>query len=506
MDLVQRQFTQLDHNILHLSVHKDTARQKHAVNIVCTIGPPSQSVEELKGLIKAGMTVARLNCSHGNHAFHRKTIQNVRKAAAEMNVIIAIAVDTKGPEIRTGRFAVEGDVLMPIGHEIVLTVDPAFENACTKDIIYVDYPNIVDVIKVGQNVYIDDGLLALKVTAIDGNQLKTVVTNPHKISSRRGVNLANVVVDLPPVSEQDVADLQFAVDNKVDLVFASFVTTPEQVRSVRKCLGDSDIRIFSKISNAEGVEKFDEILAETDGVMVARGHLGCEIPLEKVFVAQKMMVSKCNAVGKPVIVATQMLESMMANPRPTRAEVSDVANAVLDGADAVMLSGETAAGDYRKESVEIMRKITVEGQLASREECLFESIKAVRSLPIQPDESIACAAVNSAYELQAKAIIALTELGLTASIVAKYRPMCPIVAVTSNSAIARRLVVHRFVRPVITDIQRNEREARIQFGIDYCKAENICRKGDRVVLIHGGAPTTGPFENHATLTRIIVVP
>eukprot|EP00659_Diplonema_papillatum_P012242 gene12242-18911_t len=305
MDLVQRRGTQLDHNIQHLKVHKEASVQKRAVNIVCTIGPPSQSVEEIKGLIEAGMTVARMNFSHGNHEFHKKTVDNVRKAAAEMNVIIAIAVDTKGPEIRTGKFAVEGDVLMPIGHEIVLTVDPAFENACTKDIIYVDYPNIVDVIKVGQNVYIDDGLLALKVTAIDGNQLKTVVTNPHKISSRRGVNLPNVEVDLPAVSKQDVADLQFAVDNKVDLVFASFIRTPEQVRSVRKCLGDSDIRIFSKIENAEGVEKFDKILAETDGVMVARGDLGCEIPLEKVFVAQKIMVSKCNAAGKPIIVATQ---------------------------------------------------------------------------------------------------------------------------------------------------------------------------------------------------------
>eukprot|EP01059_Diplonema_ambulator_P008894 TRINITY_DN18665_c0_g1_i1.p1 TRINITY_DN18665_c0_g1~~TRINITY_DN18665_c0_g1_i1.p1 ORF type:complete len:573 (+),score=216.81 TRINITY_DN18665_c0_g1_i1:216-1721(+) len=499
-----------------LNIYNDNAKLRKAVGIVCTIGPVSQSVEELKTLMNAGMTVCRMNLSHGDHAFHETTLNNTRQAAQELGHTIAIALDTKGPEIRTGDIEGGGTLTLPHGHAIKLTTNDEYKDKGSMEILYVDYKNITKVMTVGQQIFVDDGLLSLEVTEIGEDFVNTRVVNPSTITSKRGVNLPHVIVDLPAVSDKDKEDLKFACDKGVDMIFASFIRKASQVREVRAVLeqhGGQGIKIISKIENHEGMQNFDEILEESDGIMVARGDLGTEIPIEKVFVAQKMMASKCNVKGKPCIVATQMLESMTTNPRPTRAEASDVANAVLDGADLVMLSGETAKGAFREACVTMMRKITIEAQASSREENLFDSIKGLRRVPISVPETIACGAVNSAYELNAKAIIAVTSTGKTARLMSKYRSPCPIIAVTTTEHTARQLLFHRFVKPLIMPADQlpkdpkdlSDREVKVKYATKYVIDNGIATSGDRLVVVHAG-PKVAHGAGFANQTRIIVVP
>ncbi|CAJ1015561.1 Pyruvate kinase, barrel domain/HpcH/HpaI aldolase/citrate lyase family, putative, partial [Leishmania lindenbergi] len=353
---------QLAHN-LALSIFGSLVSYR-ATRIVCTIGPSTQSVETLKGLIQSGMSVARMNFSHGPHEYHQTTINNVRQAAAELGVNIAIALDTKGPEIRTGLF-VGGVAVMEKDATRYVTTDPAFSDKGTKDKFYIDYANLSKVVSPGDYIYIDNGILILQVQSHEDEQiLKCTVTNAHTISDRRGVNLPGCDVDLPAVSPKDCADLQFGVEQGVDIIFASFIRSAEQVVEVRKALGakGGDIMVICKIENHQGVQNIDSIIEESDGIMVARGDLGVEIPAGKVVVAQKIFISKWDVAGKPVICATQMLESMTYNPRPTRAEVSDVANAVFNGVDCVILSGETAKGKYPNGVVQYMARICLEAQ------------------------------------------------------------------------------------------------------------------------------------------------
>eukprot|EP01064_Diplonema_japonicum_P034924 TRINITY_DN7396_c4_g1_i1.p1 TRINITY_DN7396_c4_g1~~TRINITY_DN7396_c4_g1_i1.p1 ORF type:complete len:564 (+),score=184.50 TRINITY_DN7396_c4_g1_i1:37-1728(+) len=511
MQISKRRGTQLDHNMA-LDIYQDNAVLNKAVGIICTIGPVSQPVEELKELINAGMSVSRMNFSHGDHAFHGSTIANTRQAAKELGVTVALALDTKGPEIRTGNIENGGTLDLPTGHALKLSTDEQYKEKGSLEVLYVDYKNITKVMNVGQQVFIDDGLLALEIREIGDDFLNTVVVNPSIIASKRGVNLPHVVVDLPAVSEKDKADLKFAAEQGVDMIFASFIRKASQVKEVRQCLeenGGHDIKVIAKIENHEGIQNFDQILDEADGVMVARGDLGTEIPIEKVFVAQKMMVSKCNVKGKPCIVATQMLESMTNNPRPTRAEANDVANAVLDGADMVMLSGETAKGSFRKECVTMMNKITVEAQAANREENLFDSIKGLRKIPISIAETIACGAVNSAFELQAKAIIAVTSTGNTARMMSKYRAPCPIIAVTTEERTARQLLLHRFVKPLL--VEKNEltaseadREEKVKLATDFAIKTGLAQSGDKLIVVHAG-PNVAHRKGFANQTRVVVV-
>eukprot|EP01063_Lacrimia_lanifica_P032000 TRINITY_DN5391_c0_g1_i1.p1 TRINITY_DN5391_c0_g1~~TRINITY_DN5391_c0_g1_i1.p1 ORF type:complete len:559 (+),score=252.17 TRINITY_DN5391_c0_g1_i1:56-1732(+) len=501
-----RKQSQLEHN-MGLDIYDNTPVNKSAIGVIGTIGPISQAVEELETLIKSGLTVVRMNCSHGDHTFHGKTITNARIAAKNLNKHVAIALDTKGPEIRTGFIKDGGNLDLPHDHKLRLTTDPAFLNEGCLEKLYVDYANITKVMEVGQQVYIDDGLLALKIEEIGADYLDTVVVNPSVISGKRGVNLPHVKVDLPAVSEKDKSDLKFAAEQGLDMIFASFIRKAEQVEEVRAVLRqhtDKPIKIISKIENYEGVDNFDEILAASDGIMVARGDLGTEIPIEKVFMAQKMMASKCNAAGKPCIVATQMLESMINNPRPTRAEATDVANAVLDGADLIMLSGETAKGAFRKECVQMMKKISLEAQTTAREEAMFDSIKALRPLPIPTAESIACAAVSSAYELNAAAIVALTNSGATAELVCKYRPPCPVFAVSKVEQTARQLLLHRFCRPIYCANAEESREGRVQIALKEIVESGLGKVGDAVILVHA-TPDVAAGQGFANQYRVVLL-
>ncbi|KAG8816299.1 Pyruvate kinase [Serendipita sp. 399] len=312
-------------------------------------GPKTNNPEMLQKLREAGMNI-------GTSPSQLSVIDNTRKAVASNpnGRPLAIALDTKGPEIRTGLMRNDTDLPIKAGHEFIISTEDKYKECCDDKVMYVDYANLPKVTEPGKLVYVDDGILSLLVLSIDGPNVHVRAINNGTLSSRKGVNLPKTPVDLPALSDKDKKDLQFGVKNGVDMIFASFIRRAQDVLDIRECLGPDgkDIKIIVKIENEQGLENFDEILAETDGVMVARGDLGIEIPASQVFLAQKMIIAKCNMAGKPVICATQMLESMTYNPRPTRAEVSDVANAVMDGADCVMLSGETAKGAYPIESGE----------------------------------------------------------------------------------------------------------------------------------------------------------
>ncbi|KAA8896044.1 pyruvate kinase [Sphaerosporella brunnea] len=363
--------------------------------------------------------------------------------------------------------------------------------------MYVDYKNITKVIEKGRIIYVDDGVLSFEVLDIpDAKTIKARCLNNGKISSKKGVNLPKTDVDLPPLSEKDKADLRFGVKNGVDMVFASFIRHGSDITAIREVLGEDgkDIQIIAKIENQQGVNNFDEILKETDGVMVARGDLGIEIPPAQVFIAQKMMTAKANLAGKPVICATQMLESMTYNPRPTRAEVSDVGNAVLDGADCVMLSGETAKGNYPVESVSIMHETCLLAETAIPYAPLFNELRALSPRPTPTPETCAIAAVSASFEQRAGAIIVLSTSGMTARLISKYSPTCPIIMVTRNSCAARYSHLSRGVYPFHYPeakpnfdmvIWQEDVDKRLKWGMDRGIELGILERGDTVIAVQG---------------------
>ncbi|MCJ1343567.1 Pyruvate kinase [Peltigera leucophlebia] len=481
-------------------------------SIICTIGPKTNSYAKINELRKAGLGIVRMNFSHGSYEYHQSVIDNSREAERiQPGRPLAIALDTKGPEIRTGNTIGDEDIPISVGTELNITTDDKYATASDNKNMYVDYKNITKVIEKGRVVYVDDGVLSFEVLDIpDSKTVRVKCLNNGKISSRKGVNLPKTDVDLPALSEKDKADLRFGVKNNVDMVFASFIRRGSDITAIRDVLGEDgkQIQIIAKIENQQGVNNFDEILRETDGVMVARGDLGIEIPPAQVFVAQKMMIAKCNLAGKPVICATQMLESMTYNPRPTRAEVSDVANAVLDGADCVMLSGETAKGNYPKESVSMMHHTCLLAEVTIPYVSLFNELRSTTPKPISLSETCAVSAVSASLEMGAGAILVLTTSGSSARLISKYRPICPIIMVTRNPTASRYSHLYRGVYPFIfpekkPDFSENDWQedvdGRLKWGVGEAIKLGILSRGDNVVCVQGWRGGKG----HTNTLRIV---
>ncbi|WP_288777535.1 pyruvate kinase PykF [Sneathia vaginalis] len=472
--------------------------------VVCTIGPKSEDPKVLKQLLLSGMNVMRLNFSHGDHEEHGKRIKTLRKLCEETGKFVAIMLDTKGPEIRTGEFR-EGDVKYDLveGHKITLTTDYAFKGDDKK--ISVSYKDITKDLKPGDTVLIDDGLIALNVDSIEGEELHCTVKNSGALGQKKGVNLPNVSVSLPALAPKDISDLKFGCEQGVDYVAASFIRKASDVAEVRKVLdenGGENIKIIPKIETQEGFDNFDEILELSDGIMVARGDLGVEVPVERVPYMQKVMIKKCNEAGKPVITATQMLDSMQKNPRPTRAEAGDVANAILDGTDAVMLSGESANGKYPVEAVKTMARIS------SVTDEIGVGRRSYTPASMTITESISKSAVYASETLNAKLIVCWTKTGRAAKMIRKYNPTVPIIALTDHPQTARQLSVVRGVRSVLaTGLDKTEDFFKKAVEVAESHAfttedENYTgiKKGDLIVLVTGISETG--TTNTLKVTRI----
>ncbi len=448
--------------------------------IVCTMGPAISDLAMMRSMIRAGMDVARLNFSHGTHEDHKKVIDMVREASRLEGKIVGIMLDIKGPKIRTGM--IENDEVELIdGESIILTTDQVLGK---KERISISYEGLPEDVRVGSIIRIDDGLIGLRVTAIQGNDIHCVITNGGTLKNRKGINAPGVKLRLPGVTEKDVEDILFGIEQGVDIIAASFVRKAADVLEIRKLLEEHNHQcdIISKIEAQEGLDMIDEILQVTDGLMVARGDLGVEIPTEEVPVAQKMLIKKANQAGKVVITATQMLDSMQRNPRPTRAEATDVANAIFDGTDAIMLSGESAAGRYPIEAVQTMATIALRAEAAMSSHEVQS--RHQESLERTQTDAISQAVTNVATELEATAIITSTESGFTSRMVSKHRPDCAIVAVTPSEKVARRLTLCSGVFPVLARQARNI-DDMLTIAVDSALSAGYVKSGDLVVITAG---------------------
>lgn len=494
--------------LANLNVEQTPHKYLRRSSIIGTIGPKTNSVEALVKLRKAGLNIARMNFSHGSYEYHQSVIDNcIKSEEIYKGRPLAIALDTKGPEIRTGTTIDDKDYPIPAGHDMIFTTDDAYKLKCNDEIMYIDYKNITKVISPGKIIYVDDGVLSFEVLQVaDDQTLRVRSINAGKICSHKGVNLPGTDVDLPALSEKDIADIQFGIKNKVHMIFASFIRSGDDIRHIRKVLGEKgkDIQIIAKIENQQGVNNFDDILEATDGVMVARGDLGIEIPAPQVFVVQKQLIAKCNLAAKPVICATQMLESMTYNPRPTRAEVSDVGNAILDGADCVMLSGETAKGNYPYEAVSMMHNTCLIAEKAIAYPQLFNELRALAKKPTPTTETCAVAAVSAAYEQDAKAVVVLSTSGLSARLVSKYKPDVPILMVTRNERSAKYSHLYRGVYPFVYEKEKaanwqEDVENRLRWAVSEAIDLGIISKGDSIVTVQGWTKGSG----HSNTVRIV---
>lgn len=469
---------------------------KRKTKIICTLGPSCSTKERLMEMIGSGMDVARFNFSHGTHETHGIMLDTLRDAAKECpGKIVAVLLDTKGPEIRTGMLEGHGKVSFEAGQELEITTDYSFEG--TKSKIACSYKGLPTTVKPGDTILVADGSMVCIVEECLEDGVKVTVKNNATIGERKNMNLPGCVVDLPTLTEKDEDDLvEFGIKKGVDMIAASFIRRASDVENIRDVLGPrgSHIKIISKIENQEGLENYDEILRESDGIMVARGDLGMEIPPEKVFLAQKWMIDKANLAGKPVITATQMLESMIKNPRPTRAEASDVANAVLDGSDCVMLSGETAGGDYPLESVSIMARTACEAESMFDYERLFDEIKTYSPSPTLTAESVAAACASAALSQNIDLIIVLTDTGRIARLVAKYRPKQAILSCSVSAHVVRQMNISRGVRGFkVPSFQGTD--SLIQLVIKAAKDMGLCETGNKVIIIRG-THEEGPDESN----------
>lgn len=465
--------------------------------IVCTIGPASDSVEMLSQLMKAGMNVARLNFSHGTHESHQQTIDNFKKARDRVGVPCALLLDTKGPEIRIGIFENPAGITLAKDSVFTLTTE---QIPGTEQKVSVTHHDLHNQLKVGQRILIDDGRIELVVTEIVDRDIVCKVLHGGKLTNNKGVNIPNCHIEMEYLSERDKTDILFGIQNDIDFVAASFVRCVDDVIKMRRFLdinGGRNIRIIAKIENLEGIQNYDEILAVSGGIMVARGDMGVEVEYEKIPGIQKQFIRKCRCSGKMVITATQMLESMTEKTMPTRAEITDVANAVFDGTSAVMLSGETAMGKHPVLVVKTMDKIVRQAEKDHEEYKAF----VYEVSEFDKTNAICDAACTTAKDLEAKAIVAITLSGETARLVSKFRPKEMIIAATPSLKTYHQLALSWGVSPVLTSKQTSE-EALIDDAIYRAKSENLLKKGDTVVVT-AGVPLDIPGTTN--LLRIVTV-
>lgn len=448
--------------------------------IVCTIGPSCEDAETLSQMLKAGMNVARLNFSHGTHDEHARRVTAIREAAGRAGKNVALLLDTKGPEIRLGYLEKE-PVVLEAGRQVTLTTEEIKGTAERLPITYAGLPRDV---RPGNSILIADGMIELKVVSATPREVVCEVVHGGELTSQKGVNLPGVPVNLPAITDRDVSDIVFGIEQGFDLIAASFIRKAGDVLAIRQILEEhgAGLDIIAKIESQEGVNNLDEIIKVSDGIMVARGDLGVGIPVEEVPLVQKSIIHKCNRAGKPVITATQMLESMIHNPRPTRAEASDVANAIFDGTDAIMLSGETAAGQYPVEAVETMARIACRAEAALPYDEMLQHRGQAPARTVT--DAISHATCTTARDLEAAAIITSTESGHTAKMVSKYRPKAPVIAVTTRPGVLRKLALVWGVQPLLVGRSENT-DSMISAAIEVSLAAELISPGDLVVITAG---------------------
>jgi len=450
--------------------------------ILATLGPASNDVETIKKMINSGMDAARINFSHGSYESHGEIIAKLKEARNALEKHIPLILDTKGPEIRIGKFA-DDRIYLEQGVEFTLTTDE--DVIGTPEIVSVTYKNLPKDLKVGSRVLIDDGLIEMKVLSLTDTEIHCKVINSGFLGSRKGVNVPDVYVNLPSLTDKDKDDLVFGIKNGFDYIAASFVRSANDVLNIRHVLetnGGSHIKIIAKIESRDGVNNIESIMEVADGIMVARGDLGVEIPAEEVPIVQKMLIARSNVSGKPVVTATQMLESMTKNPRPTRAEANDVANAIFDGSDAIMLSGETASGEYPVQSVSMMARIAMQ---AENSKDYFADITAHHStLNTNITNAISFAAYTTAADLHAACIVPITDTGFAARMVSRSRPACPIVAVTTNACVARQLNLTWGCLPCLADDISGNDEV-FDIAEEMALKSGIAKPGETIVALAG---------------------
>ncbi len=467
--------------------------------VICTLGPASSKKSVLRSMIRSGMDIARFNFSHGSHEEHGVRADMIKNLREELNIPVAMLLDTKGPEIRTKRLKDGKKVMLQTGSKFILTtgdyVGDENKVAITYDMLYKD-------VKKGGKILIDDGLIELEIEDIKNGDIHCKVLNGGELGERKGVNVPYVKLKLPGITEQDKEDIIFGIHQEFDFIAASFVRNAKVIREIRQILAEnnaSDIGIIAKIENAEGVENIDEIIQAADGIMVARGDLGVEIPASEVPHIQKEIIRKCNENYVPVITATQMLDSMIRNPRPTRAEVTDVANAIYDGTDAIMLSGETAAGKYPVEALKMMVQIAQTTEPHLNYKIHVKGRNMYRQGRVS--SAVGMAAVRTARELQAKAIVTPTMAGKTALLISNFRPEVPIYAITPNERVQHRLQLLWGVYP-LKGYEKDSTEHIISQAMSVVRRKRLIKKGDLVVFT-AGDPATNIRTGEGAVTNML---
>lgn len=474
-------------NYLNENMKKNIMEQhfkERKTKIVCTIGPSSENKEQIRKMYEKGMNVARLNFSHGTHEYHKTIMDYIREINKSLDIPIGIMLDTKGPELRIGRF--KKPVLLKENSEVTLTTEELdFSDDKRISVLYKDLHSLVDK---GSMIYIADGTIELKVDSIENKDIKCTVSIGGEVSTRKNISIPGAKINLPAISKEDEHDIIFGIENDIDFIAQSFVNTAEDVKKLRELLKKENgehIHIIAKIESVNALENIDEIIKESDGIMIARGDLGVQIPIENIPSVQKNIIKKCNIAGKPVITATQMLESMTKNPRPTRAEATDVANAILDGTDAIMLSAETASGKYPLKAIEVMDKIAKKTEQTLKNTKIATWVEeSEKEYKLTITDSLSKSVCETAKDLEAAAIVTCTSTGHTARQISRHRPITPIIAVTPNEKEFRKLVLTWGVKPLLIEYPEDTDEL-INISLQAIKDRSYVKEFDLIVWTAG---------------------